>query len=46
MIFINRTQTNPHFNIAAEKYVLKNFDDDVLMLWQSEPSVVMEKHQD
>jgi len=45
MILISRTQTNPYFNIAAEEYVLKNFDDDVLMLWQSEPSVIIGKHQ-
>ncbi len=45
MIFINRTETDPFFNIAAEEYVLKHFTDDVLMLWQSRPSVVVGKHQ-
>ncbi len=45
MIFINRTETDPLFNIAAEEYVLKHFTDDVLMLWQSRPSVVIGKHQ-
>ncbi len=45
MIFISRTQTNPHFNIAAEEYALKHFTDDVLMLWQSTPSVIVGKHQ-
>ncbi len=45
MIFIHRTETNPLFNIAAEEYVLKHIDEDVLMLWQSEPSVVVGKHQ-
>ncbi len=45
MIFITRPQTNPLFNIATEEYVLKHFDEDVLMLWQSAPSVVVGKHQ-
>ncbi len=45
MIFINRTETDPLFNIAAEEYVLKHYTDDVLMLWQSRPSVVIGKHQ-
>jgi len=45
MIFVRRPQTNPFFNIAAEEYILKNSRGDVLMLWRSEPSVVVGKHQ-
>ena len=45
MIFINRTEINPYFNIAAEEFALKHFDEDVLMLWRSSPSVVVGKHQ-
>ncbi len=45
MIFIRRPQTNPYFNLAAEEFILKNSSEDVLMLWQSEPSVVVGKHQ-
>lgn len=45
MIFISRPETNPYFNIAVEEYVLKNFSEDVLMLWQSEASVIAGKHQ-
>lgn len=45
MIFISRPETNPYFNIAVEEYVLKNFSEDVLMLWQSEASVIVGKHQ-
>lgn len=33
------------FNLAAEEYLLKNFSEDLFMLWQSEPSVVIGKHQ-
>jgi len=45
MIFIERQENNPHFNIAAEEFVLKNFNEDVLMLWESKDSVVIGKHQ-
>jgi lipoate-protein ligase A len=45
MIFIDRRETNPYFNIAAEEYVLRNFTDDVLMLWESKDSVILGKHQ-
>lgn len=45
MIFIERQENNPHFNIAAEEFVLKNFNEDVLMLWESKDSVVVGKHQ-
>ncbi len=45
MIFIDRTETNPYFNIAAEEYILHNFKEDVLMLWESKDAVVLGKHQ-
>lgn len=45
MLLIQRIQTNPYFNIAAEEYILKHFSEDVFMLWQNEPSVIIGKHQ-
>lgn len=45
MILIDRTETEPFFNIAAEEYVLKTFDEDVFMLWKNSPSVIVGKHQ-
>jgi lipoate-protein ligase A len=45
MIFVEKNSIDPYFNIAAEEYVLKNYSDDVLMLWQSVDSVVVGKHQ-
>jgi lipoate---protein ligase len=45
MLLIQRHQTNPYFNIATEEYVLKHFSEDVFMLWQNEPSVIIGKHQ-
>ncbi len=31
--------------MAAEEYLLKNFSDDIFMLWQSENTIVVGKHQ-
>lgn len=45
MLYISRSETDPYFNIAAEEYVLKEFTEDVFMLWQNEPSVIVGKHQ-
>ncbi|WP_346855621.1 lipoate--protein ligase [uncultured Draconibacterium sp.] len=45
MICIILENTNPYFCLASEEYLLKNFDDDIFMLWQSEDTVVLGKHQ-
>lgn len=45
MICIRIKNTNPFFCLAAEEYLLKNFDDDIFMLWQSNHTVVVGKHQ-
>lgn len=45
MVYINRKSNNPYFNIAAEEYVLKHFNDEIFMLWQNKPSVIAGKHQ-
>ncbi len=42
---INQTSTDPYFNLAAEEYFLKNFQEDFFMQWRSRPSVVVGKHQ-
>jgi len=42
---INQTSADPYFNLAAEEYFLKNFQEDFFMLWRSRPSVVVGKHQ-
>ncbi len=38
-------KADPYFCLAAEEYLLKNFEEDVFMLWQSNNSVVLGKHQ-
>lgn len=45
MICINVTSVDPHFNLATEEYLLKEFADDILLIWQNAPSVVVGKHQ-
>lgn len=45
MLCIRRTETDPYFNLAAEEYVLREFNDDCFMLWLNKPSVIVGKHQ-
>lgn len=45
MICIDSTSNNPYFNLAAEEYLLKNFSDDIFMLYINEPCIVVGKHQ-
>jgi lipoate---protein ligase len=45
MLCILSTNNDVFFNLASEEYFLKNVDDDVIMIWRSNPSVVIGKHQ-
>jgi lipoate---protein ligase len=45
MLIVERPQTNPYFNIAAEEYLLKHLEEDSFMVWQNDPSVIIGKHQ-
>jgi len=45
MIILNRPQTDPFFNLAAEEFLIKNTTEPLFMLWQNTPSVVVGKHQ-
>ena len=45
MLCIHVKNTDPFFCLAAEEYFLKNFADDIFMLWQSENAVIVGKHQ-
>lgn len=42
---INQSNSDPYFNLAAEEYFLKNFQEDFFILWRSRPSIVVGKHQ-
>ena len=45
MLCIDNRCTDIYFNLAAEEYLLKQKQENYFMLWQSEPSVVIGKHQ-
>lgn len=45
MLCIDNSCTDIYFNLAAEEYLLKQKRDNYFMLWQSEPCVVLGKHQ-
>lgn len=37
--------TDPYYNLAAEEYYLRASEEDVFMLWQNEPTVVIGRNQ-
>jgi lipoate-protein ligase A len=45
MLCISLKNQDPYFCLAAEEYLMKNFSEDVFMLWQSINTVVVGKHQ-
>lgn len=45
MLCIHLKNRDSYFCLAAEEYLLKNFSDDIFMLWQSENTIVIGKHQ-
>ncbi|WP_202709762.1 lipoate--protein ligase [Sporosalibacterium faouarense] len=47
MISIKNNAKDPHFNLALEEYALKHLelDDDIIILWQNEPSVIIGRNQ-
>jgi lipoate-protein ligase A len=45
MLCIYNSSFNPYFNLAAEEYVIKEFNDDIFMLWRNSPAVIVGKNQ-
>ncbi|MBQ7551612.1 MAG: lipoate--protein ligase [Bacteroidales bacterium] len=45
LCILNNSSTDPYFNLAAEEYVLKNFQENIFMLWQNDTSVICGKYQ-
>lgn len=45
MLCIDNRCTDIYWNLAAEEYLLKQKRDNYFMLWQSDPCVVIGKHQ-
>lgn len=36
---------NPYLNLAIEEYLFKNATEDIFMIWQNEPTIVIGKNQ-
>jgi lipoate---protein ligase len=45
MLCILLVENDPNFCLSAEEFLLKNYDDDIFMIWQSSDAVVIGKHQ-
>jgi lipoate-protein ligase A len=45
MTIFFRPETTPYFNIAAEEFLLKQFDGDAFTLWRNKPAIIVGKHQ-
>lgn len=47
LLYIQNDSTDPRYNLALEEYVFKHlkFEEDFIMLWQNEPSVIVGKNQ-
>ena len=45
MLYINDSCTDPHWNLAAEEYLLKNFTQPVFRLWRNESSIIIGHYQ-
>lgn len=45
MLCISQTGTNPYFNIAADEYLFRTFDEDIFRIYINSPSVIIGKHQ-
>lgn len=47
MLYLINNSTDPWFNLAYEEVLMKDksIDDDIIMLWQNDKSVIIGKHQ-
>ena len=45
MLFIETNSFDPHFNLAAEEYFVKNKSEEIFMLWRNGRSVIVGRNQ-
>jgi lipoate-protein ligase A len=45
MLLIINDSNNAYYNLAAEGYLIDNFDEDIVMLWRNDNTVVVGKNQ-
>ena len=46
MLLIENPSTDPSYNHALEEYLLKNVREDVFMVWQNVPTILIGRNQD
>ena len=45
MKYLRLTTNDPYYNLAVEEYLFRYSDEDIFMLWQNRPSVIIGKNQ-
>ena len=45
MKIISSPSTDPYFNIAAEEFMFKNIQENILFLYVNKPCIIFGKHQ-
>lgn len=45
MLIIQNPNNDPYFNLAAEEYLLKEFNENIFTLWRNENAIIVGKHQ-
>ena len=45
MIYIHNDCPNPYYNHALEEYLLKNYEEDVFILWINSPAILIGRNQ-
>ena len=45
MKYVRLRSTDPYLNLAVEEYLFRYSDEDIFMLWQNRPSVIIGKNQ-
>ncbi|MCK9480077.1 MAG: lipoate--protein ligase [Firmicutes bacterium] len=45
MLFISSNSNDPYINLALEEYLIYNKEDEVCVLWQNSPAIIVGKNQ-
>jgi lipoate-protein ligase A len=45
MLLIHDTNTDPYWNLAAEEYLLDNFDESIFRLWRNSDAIIVGRNQ-
>ena len=45
MLLIINDSSDAYYNLAAEEYLIDHFDEDIVMLWRNDNTVVIGKNQ-